>query len=369
MHDKQFMRETLVEGARAFKAGRLDRRSFLVLCGMAGFASQAVLAGRAEAAANQVIMWNWGGASEVCHGSAIGVPFTAATGLGVGFDTSGPLQGKIKEMVDSGAVTADVCDGDLFDAVALGQTGHLEPIDYDIVRADRTVEGYALEHGIAVILYGYAFVYDTEVYKDGPPASWADFFDTAKFPGKRSLYKWANGAIEAALIADGVSKESLYPLDLPRAMAKIASIKSDTIYWGSGSEAHSMVVNGEVAMGMVWQNRGRNMEQDTDGRYKMVMNEAFAYPGGYIVPRGNPAGRENAMRFIATAQEIASQLGLFECLGMTPANPEAFDLVPEEDKPYAISSAMNIDKVIFNDPKWWGNNIDEAVNLFLETIS
>lgn len=369
MHDRIFMRETLVEGARAFRAGRLDRRSFLLLCGMAGFATQAVLAGRAEAAANQVIMWNWGGLSEVCHSRAIGEPFTAATGIPVGFDTSGPLQGKIKEMVDSGAVTADVCDGDLFDAVALGMTGHLEPIDYSIVSAERTVEGYALEHGIAVILYGYAFVYDTEVYGDTPPNSWADFFDTARFPGRRSLYRWGNGSIEAALIADGVPREALYPLDLPRAMAKIAEIKDDTIYWGSGSEAHSMVVNGEVSMGMVWQNRGRGMEEDTDGRYRLVMNEAFVYPGGYIVPRGNPAGREAAMRFIATAQELGSQLELFDCLGMTPANPEAFDAVPEADKPYAITSAMNIDKVIFNDPVWWGNNIDDAVNLFLETIS
>ena len=369
MYDKQFMRETLVAGAHAFQAGRLDRRSFLVLCGMAGFASQAVLAGKAEAAANQIVMWNWGGLSEVCHGKAIGEPFTAATGIPVGFDTSGPLQGKIKEMVDSGAVTADVCDGDLFDAVALGQTGHLEPIDYSIGRTDRTVEGYALEHGIAIILYGYALVYDTEAYKDNPPGSWADFFDVAKFPGKRSLYKWGNGAIEAALIADGVAKDALYPLDLPRAMAKIASIKEHSIYWGSGSEAHSMVVNGEVSMALVWQNRGRGMEQDTNGRYKLVMNEAFAYPGGYIVPRGNPAGRENAMRFIATAQEVPSQLSLFDCLGMTPTNSEAFGQIPEADQPYAISSAMNVDKVIFNDPTWWGNNIDNAVNLYLETIS
>ncbi|MCC5982775.1 MAG: extracellular solute-binding protein [Rhodobacteraceae bacterium] len=369
MHDKRFLRETLVDGARAYKEGRMDRRRFLVLCGMAGFVTPAVLAGRADAAANQVIMWNWGGLSEVCHGRAIGEPFTAATGIPVGFDTSGPLQGKIREMVESGAVTADVADGDLFDAVSLGNSGHLEPIDYDIVRADRTVDGYALEYGIAVILYGYAFVYDTHAYPDNPPDSWADFFDTGRFPGRRTLYRWANGSIEAALIADGVPRDELYPLDLPRALAKVASIKDDTIFWSAASEAHSMIVNGEVSMGMIWQNRGRSMEEDTDGRYKMVMNDAFVYPGGYTVPRGNPAGREAAMRFIATAQEMASQLELFDCLGMTPANPEAFDAVPEDDQPYAITSAMNIDKVIFNDPVWWGNNIDEAVNRFLETIS
>ncbi len=368
MHDKQFMRETVTEAAHAFRAGRLDRRSFLALCGMAGVALPSVLAGKAEAAAGEIVMWNWGGQSEECHGSAIGAPFTAETGIPLKFDTSGPLQGKIKEMVDSGNVTADVCDADLFDAVALGQSGHLEPIDYAVVDKTKTIPGYALEHGISIILYGYAFMYDTQAYPDGAPASWADFFDTAKFPGMRSLYKWANGSLEAALMADGVAKDALYPLDLDRALARIKAIKADTIYWGSGAEAHDMIVNGEVSMGMVWQNRGRSIEQETNGRYKMVMNQALAMPGAYIVPKGNPGGAA-VMKFIATAQSVPAQLELFACLGMTPTNPDAIAQLAAEDQPYSISSAANLPLAALNDPTWWGNNTDAAVNAFLEAIS
>ena len=91
-------------------------------------------------------------------------------------------------------------------------------------------------------------------------------------------------------MADGVAGDALYPLDMDRALAKIKSIKDDSLYWGSGSEAHSMCVNGEVSMGMIWQNRGRNIENDTDGRFKLVNNQALAMPGAYIVPKGNPAG-------------------------------------------------------------------------------
>ena len=82
------------------------------------------------------------------------------------------------------------------------------------------------------------------------------------------------------------------------------TIKADSLYWGSGSEAHDMIVNGEVAMGMIWQNRGKTIEERTNGRYKMVMNEAIAMPGAYIVPRGNPAGRDNVMKFIAQALQL-----------------------------------------------------------------
>ncbi len=369
MHDREFTKDVLTQSATAFKDGRMDRRVFLALCGASGVAMNSVLAGDAEAAADHVVMWNWGGQSVECHGAAIGVPFTEATGKGVKFDTSGPLEGKIKEMVDSGNVTADVADADLFNAVSLGPTGHLEAIDYNVVSKEKTLPGYALEYGVSIILYGYAFVYDTEAYGDTPPENWADFFDTAKFPGTRALYKWANGSLEAALMADGVPGDQLYPLDMERSLAKIKSIKDDSIYWGSGSEVHSMVVNNEASMAIIWQNRGRNIENDTDGRYKLVNNQALAMPGAYIVPKGNPAGREAAMQFIATAQDVPAQLQLLECLGMTPSNPEAFGQIPESQQPYAITSAMNIDKIVYNDPEWWGKNGGDAVNAFLEAIS
>lgn len=165
-----------------------------------------------------------------------------------------------------------------------------------------------------------------------------------------------------------MASDKVYPCDVPRALEKIKAIKADSIYWGSGSEAHDMIVNGEVAMGMVWQNRSKNIEKDSKGRYKLVMNEAIAMPGAYIVPKNNPAGRDSVMKFIAQALEIESQLMLLDCLGMTPSNPEAFGKIPEAMQPYANNSAMNIDKVVFNDPVWWAEKGGDAVNAFLDAI-
>ena len=113
---------------------------------------------------------------------------------------------------------------------------------------------------------------------------------------------------------------------------------------------------------------GKTFEERTNGRYKLVMNEAIAMPGAYIVPRGNPAGRDNVMKFIQQALQVDSQLMILDCLGMTPSNPEAFAKIPEAMQPYAINSAQNIDKVIFNDPVWWADNGGDAVNAFLEAI-
>ena len=368
MQDKNFFKELLTKSANDFKAGRMDRREFLGLCAVAGVASYAVSIGDAQAAAEEIVFWNWGGDAVKCHTDSFGSPFSSEAGLGFKVDTSGPLQGKVKEMVDSGNITADVADADAFDAIALGKSGHLEAIDYSVVDKKKILDGFAWDHGFSVIFYGYGFMYDTEKYGDNPPTGWADFFDTKTFAGKRSLYKWANGAIEGALLADGVAKADLYPCDVDRALSKIQSIKDDSIYWGSGAEASQMIIDGEVSMGMVWVNRAKAVEADTKGRFKLVMNQAIAMPGAYIVPKGNPAGRENVMKFLASCQTPERQINMLSCHGMTPANPAAFDMIPDDLKRFAVTSAENIDRVVFNDPAWWAENGGDTLNRYLDAI-
>jgi putative spermidine/putrescine transport system substrate-binding protein len=368
MQDKKFFQELVSDGARDFKAGRMGRRSFLALCAMAGVVPQLVASGDAEAAANEIVMWNWGGDAVKCHTAAFGAPFVQDTGMGFKIDSSGPLQGKIVEMVKAGHVTSDVADADAFDAIALGKLSDLEAIDYNVVSKDKVLKGFAFDYGISIVFYGYAFMYDTQKFKDNPPTTWADFWDTTKFPGKRSLYKWANGSIEAALMADGVAKDSVYPCDMDRALKKIKELKADTFYWGSGSEAQRMLVNGEVSMGMVWLNRAKAVEEDTNGRYRLNMNQAIAMPGAYIVPKGNPAGRDNAMKFIASCQIPERQITLLKCHGMTPANPAALKLVPANLRRFIVTSKENLPRVLLNDPVWWADNGGDAVNKFLEAI-
>ncbi len=357
----------LKDAAHLFRAGGMRRRDFLALVAAAGVLPHLVKIGDAHAAAKEIVLWNWGGQAEKCHADAVGKPFTAKTGFPLKFDTSGPLQGKIKEMVQSGKVTADVCDADLFDSIALGPQGILEPIDYSVVQKSRVLDGFALEYGVSVVFYGYAFMYDTKAFGANPPKDWADFFDTKKFPGKRSLYKYGNGAIEGALMADGVAMKDVYPCDVPRAIAKIKSIKDDSLYWGSPADVAQQMQNGEIVMGQIFQNRGKNIEHDTKGRFKLVMNQAIAMPGAWIVPKGNPAGKE-AMNFIAEAQTVKAQLKLLDCNGFTPANPEAFAKIPKEFAPYAITSKENIKKVLFCDSKWWAEKGGDAVSAYMDAI-
>ena len=73
------------------------------------------------------------------------------------------------------------------------------------------------------------------------PQSWADFWNLKEFPGKRTLGRISQSVLEAALLADGVPFDKLYPIDVKRALEKIKEIKSQTLFWRTAVEAIEMM--------------------------------------------------------------------------------------------------------------------------------
>ena len=55
----------------------------------------------------------------------------------------------------------------------------------------------------------------------------ADFWNVKDFPGKRSLPNFPAYMLPAALMADGVTADKLYPIDLDRAFKRLDKIKKD----------------------------------------------------------------------------------------------------------------------------------------------
>src|SRR3546814_17101152 len=93
----------------------------------------------------------------------------------------------------------------------------------------------------------YVIAYDSGRYGDDAPTTMADFFDVERFPGNRSMYKWGVSSWEAALLADGVAPDALYPLDIERAHEKILALKDDVIsFWGGGAESQTVLLTGEI---------------------------------------------------------------------------------------------------------------------------
>jgi putative spermidine/putrescine transport system substrate-binding protein len=154
---------------------------------------------------------------------------------------------------------------------------------------------------VADMTYGVVLAYNTDKTAGQVPAGWADFFDTAKFPGKRGMWDYSEGGIfEVALMADGVKPTELYPLDLERATKKLDTIKNDLVFWGSGAESQELIGSGEVAMTLIWNGRGWSAKHTDNKPVEMQWNQQIVTADYLVVPKGTP-NKEAAMRFIAYA--------------------------------------------------------------------
>ena len=118
--------------------------------------------------------------------------------------------------------------------------------------------------------------YDAEATKGVAPTGWADFFDTAKFPGKRTMCKWIQGQLEFVLMADGVAPADLYPLDVDRAFKKLKPMLADIIFWEGGAQTQQLFREGEVVMGNIWHTRANLLNKETPDKFNWIWEQNIA---------------------------------------------------------------------------------------------
>lgn len=351
--------------------GQISRRDFtLGMSMLAGTSALGLSAGQAQAQSGELVFVNWGGDAIQSYDAAYGQPFFEATGIRVRQDGSGPTEGAIAAQVESGNPAWDIVDVDPFSAETLGKAGQMEPIDYDVVDRSKMREGFGWPFSASSYFYSYILAYDRNRYGDNPPTTMADFFDTENFPGMRSMYRWGAGMWEAALLADGVAREDLYPLDIARAHAKIAELLPNIVsFWGGGAESQSVLLNGEASMALIWSTRAKIIEEDSGGDIAWTWNEGLVAPGAMGVVKGNPGGAEAAMDFIAFAQDPERQLVMFEMMAQGPANPAADALLSPEDAIFNPVDPANYAVQVPLDMAWYEEHYSAALDEFLSLIT
>lgn len=366
-----FQKDCLEILAGKVQRGELSRRRFTQLAAMLlGGAPFAFGAGAAQAADKQLVFVNWGGDALKAYDMAYGQPFLAATGITVKEDGTGPTEGAIAAQFKSGKPTWDVVDADPFSAIALGRQGMIEPIDYKIVDKATMRPGFGWDYAALTYFFSTVLTYDAQKFGDNPPKTMADFFDVKQFPGKRSLYKWGTGMWEAALLADGVAPDKLYPLDLKRAHAKIAALKENVVsYWGGGAESQQVMLSGDAAMGLIWSTRATLLDRDSANTVKFTWNEGTISPGTLAVIKNNPGGTENAMKFIASTSDPKKQLVMFEMLGQGPANPATDALIPADSQQYNPVDPKNMKLQVALDMTWYADNYAAALDEYTKIIA
>lgn len=318
----------------------------------------------AARAADAITFVSWGGSTQEAQKNAWAEPFTEETGIRV--RQAGPTNyGKLKAMVDSGNVQWDVVDVEGEFALRAAKQGLLEPLDFDVIDRGPVDKRFVSEHGVGSFFFSFVLAWNTNKYSDGGPQNWEDFFNVEEYPGKRIVYKWPTaGVLEMALLADGVAPADLYPLDVDRAIDKLATIKDHLMFWGSGAESQQALASGEAAMCFCWNGRVFELLQD-EAPVDYTWNENLTHADFLVVPKGTD-NRDAAMEFIAYAVSAEGQADFANRSAYTPINKESADLVDSEIRTH-LSTAHPDEQISMNLEFWAdeGPEISEKWNEFI----
>lgn len=322
----------------------------------------------APAAAETTLTYvSFGGALQAAEEKAWLEPFAAANpGVEIVYDFID--YAKLKLMVESGNVTWDIVttgnDFGLDSDAAL-----LEPIDCSIVPCDKLQPGRFPTTGYRVpqTTSGLAIGYNTRLMPEGKvPQDWTDFFDTEAFPGKRVIMADASSfPLEQALLGDGVAPDQLYPLDIPRALAKLESLGDELIVTPSYQGCAEMVASGEAALGGCW--TGRLLAMAEAGQpVALQWNQGIISPGYWAIPKGAP-NKDLAMRMIAWALSDEHNADIARYISYGPVNVEALSRVDPAVAPSLQSSYLDIS--VFPDDLWYDQNRAAVTTAWAEWLA
>lgn len=293
-----------------------------------------------------------GGASTEATTELFIKPFTERTGIQVDLLIPSSF-GRMRALVEAGNGQASLWD---MTSTMLEQSMALdliEEIDWDTVAPPANIwPEMKRSHG-----FGQTYFSTGLAWKEGttPIKSWKDFWDVDAYPGARCLPDFPQGVLPFALLADGVPKDKLYPLDLDRAFASLDRIAPHVaVWWTTGSQPPQLLSDGEVAYCSAWNGRIMPVEGLHFDYNEGMLDIAF-----YGVPKGAPpAEKEAAMLFLHDWTDPQKQAGYAQRVFYTGNNPDLEQYLDADLKDKLPTSSANKDKQFLNNAKWWFDNAD-----------
>lgn len=323
--------------------------------------------GPAAAQDDKLVVVGWGGAWEQAWRKAFSEPYEKETGVKIIW--AAPIDfGKLKAMVEAGRPEWDVvAAAGMHWIVKAEYAGLLDRIDYKIVDASVLNKQFVHDYAVGGEVEAVVAVYRTDKYKKAP-TGWADFWDVNKFAGKRALAKRAPYTIEAALLADGVSPDKLYPLDIDRAFKSLDRLKPYiTTWWTSGAQSESLIRDGEVEMIAMWNGRASNLSVKQKIPIATIWNQGLYYQAAMAIVKGTPRYKL-ANEFINFTNRAENQAILAKEIFYGPTNPGAFKFIDDETAKEMPSYPEHFKKVIPIDYEWWRTNnepVTERLNKWI----
>ena len=331
------------------------------------------------ASAEPITVVSWGGSYGKAQDRALFTDASNHSGIAINRE-SGASMTKTCLQVQSGSVTWDLVVTGSGGAAAAAADGCLEKIDYSVVDVSDFYPGLYTDYCVGSDVFATVMAWNTDKYGEpgspGAPSSWADFWDVKKFPGTRA-YRANNvdGALEPALMADGVPPEKVYevlatPEGKRRAINKIRELKPHiAVFWGSGAQQAQLMKDAEVDMSTGWNGRFDNAKKD-GAKVGYTFNQALLDYDCFAMPKGAP-NKEVAMRFLAEVSKPQYQANLPFYITYGPTNRKAYEMTkaPKELIESLPSHPKNVPLMLPVSLDWYAKHKNEAFELYMELMS
>ena len=331
--------------------------------------------GSMDFSGREIVFGVWGGTFAELAKNVYVKPFEELTGATVTIEEYGDdVTAKVIAQKEQNIPGFDVISGvGALDQIAMmQQKDAILKLDYNqIPNAKYLLDNAKLDYAIGQYVISTNLAWNKDVYGDNPPDTLQKFYDVKNYPGNRGMIAFSpTGILEQALIADGVPKDQLYPLDVDRAFKVLDRIKpSVTKWWSSGAEIRQALADGEVDCGIFWggavlegiMNDGMdNIGISHDGAFLIV--DCMAIPSTCQDP-------ELAYAFLNYCISGEASAKWSEGRFYAPSTSLADENISPDLKKYFTASPENIDKAFWCDLDYWKENFEKDSERYMGWIA
>ncbi len=294
-------------------------------------------------------------------------PFTAATGIAVqeagregGADElrahASGRDGGWDLVLLSGEELSSSCDG-----------GLVEKLDWSAIGGkDHYLAAAVSDCGVGSVAYSFVLAWDRDKYPAAP--SWADFWDVAKYPGKRGLVRGPRTNLEIALLADGVAPSDVYRTlrtadGLDRAFRKLDQIRPYAVWWETEQDASRLLGSGEVLMTSATNAAVAATNRTEHRNWGVQWTGSLSAVDSWAILKGSPNQRQ-ANQFLYFAGDSAMQARLAAEAPYAGLAKGALDDLPPTLAANLTLSPANQAGALAIDEGFWRDNLDKLNQRF-----
>jgi mannopine transport system substrate-binding protein len=352
---------------------KVTRRDILAAPAALGVATLLGRAARAEGLEATLVIRTTGGVFEAALRRNFFDPFTKATGvrvIGVAASDS-EMQAKAAAMQAAGHVEWDIISPQFTELQNL--SGMLTDLGdcSSLPNVAGAMPGTCGRYGVLYLMGAQVMAYDAHAFPDRKPQGWKDFWDVEGFPGRRALSNsgapFAN--MIAALIADGVPADKIFPLDVDRAFRKLDQIKPHiAVWWRTGDQSQQMWRGSDIAMSLMWSGRAFATKR---GGFPLAWTyeDTLADFGAWAILKDCPhpkAARAFIDFYIGSTENDAA---FSREMGYATPNLKAAALLTPDEKQDLITTPETFRKIIQMDPGWLEANRAAVIERWNKWVS